>query len=121
MGLHLLLWLLPLAGPRWVPGFDVWLLRFDGYGAVLQHGLVVYWCLLASWVLILAGLYFYVAAARFALILIVIISAALSLTWGIRVLTSYESALDSLLAVVDGVVLGMAYWSPVRAEFEKQR
>jgi hypothetical protein len=65
--LHLAVWLLPLAGPRWLAGFDVWLLRFDGYGALLQHGQILFWCLLASW------------------------------------------------------LLAMAYWSPVRAEFEKQR
>lgn len=121
IGLHLFLWLLPLAGPRWIPGFDVWLLRFDGYGAAMQHGPVLYWCLLACWVLILVGLFFYVAAARFALVLLVAVSATLSLTWGVRVLTAYESTLDTLAAVIDGVVLAVAYWSPVRAEFEKQR
>ena len=119
--MHLAVWLLPVAGPRWLKGFDVWLLRFDGYGALLQHGQILYWCLLTSWLLILTGLFFYVAASRFALVLLIAVSAILSFTWGIRVLTSYESALDSLLAAIDGIVLAMAYWSPVRAEFEKQR
>jgi len=119
--LHVVLWLAPLAGPGWLDMYDVWLLNFDGYGASIGYHPVVYWTLFATWLLILAGLFFYVSAARMGMIALVGLSIGLSFTWGIRVLTPLEAALGPLLAVVDGAVLAMAYCPPVGAEFDRHR
>jgi len=119
--LHVILWLSPLAGPHWLAMYDVWLLDFDGYGAAIDYHPVLYWTLLASWLLMLAGLFFYVSAARVGMIALVALSIALSLAWGIRVLTPLEAALGAMLAVVDGALIAMAYCRPVGAEFERPR
>lgn len=119
--LHLLLWLGPVFGPGRLPVFDVWLLNFDGYGASMAYSPVLYWCLFASWLLVFAGLFFYVAAARAGLLVLFFISLSLGLVWGVRVLTPYEAAASPLLAAVDGIVITMAYSSPVRAEFDRRR
>ena len=119
--LHVILWLGPFTDHPWFEAFDVWLLDFDGYGASLPYNPILYWCLFASWLLILTGMFFYVSAARAGLIALTVISIVLNIVWGIRVLTPYETALSELLAVVDGALIVMAYWSPVRAEFERDR
>lgn len=119
--LHVLLWSAPLAGPGRLKTFDVWLLDFDGYGAFIDYSPVLYWCLFASWLLVFAGLFFYVAAARTGLVILIGISIGLSLAWGIRVLTPYEAAAGPLLAVIDGAVIAMAYLAPIRMEFERHR
>lgn len=119
--LHALLWLEPFMTHPWSENLDVWLLDFDGYGAALPYNPVLYWCLFASWLLILAGLFFYVAAARTGLVVLTITSIALSIAWGVRVFTPYDVALGELLAVVDGALIVMAYWSPVHEEFAQAR
>lgn len=119
--LHAWLWLAPVMELGRTPGYGAWLLELDGYGAAIAYHPVLYWSLFASWLLILAGLFFYVAAARFGLLVLVIVSAGLSLGWGIRVLTPMEAALFPLLAVIDGAVLAMAYCPPLRDEFQRGR
>lgn len=119
--LHAVLWLGPLIEHPWLKGFDVWLLDFDGSGAVVPYNPILYWCLFSSRLLVLTGLFFYVAAARSCLVLLTIASIVLSITWGIRVLTPYEVALSELLSVVDGTLIAMAYWSPVSEEFARAR
>lgn len=119
--LHAWLWLAPVTEIGWRPGYGAWLLEFDGYGASIAYHPVLYWSLFASWLLILAGLFFYVAAARFGLIALIGISAGLSLGWGVRVLTPVEASLVPVLAVIDGAVLAMAYCSPLRDEFQRGR
>lgn len=119
--LHLVLWLVPAAGGGWLDGFRGWLLDFDGYGADIRYTPVLYWCLFASWLLILAGLFFYVAAARSGFLALTGISIVLSSYWGVRVFAPREAALDTLLAVIDGALIAMAYFSPVRTEFQRQR
>lgn len=119
--LHLVLWLVPLSDGGWVDGFGGWLLDFDGYGAAVRYNPVLYWCLFSSWLLILAGLFFYVAAARSGFLVLTGISIGLSFYWGVRVLAPREAALDSLLAVIDGALIAMAYFSPLRMEFHRPR
>lgn len=119
--LHVLLWLAPLWAHRWLASYDVWLLDFDGYGASLSYSPVLYWCLFASWLLVLAGLFFYVAAARAGLVILIGISIVLGLMWGTRVLTPVEAALGPLAAVIDGALIAMAYCRPVNTEFERDR
>lgn len=119
--LHAVLWLAPLVEHPWLESLDVWLLDFDGSGAVAPYNPILYWCLFSSWLLILTGLFFYVAAARSGLVLLTIISVALSIAWGIRVFTPCEAALSELLSVIDGALIAMAYCSPVRDEFARAR
>ena len=107
--LHILLWLEPFIKHPWSESLDVWLLDFDGYGAALPYNPVLYWCLFASWLLILVGLFFYVAAARTGLVVLTITSIALSIAWGVRLFTPYDVTLGELLAVVDGALIVMAY------------
>lgn len=118
--LHTYLWLIPVMALE-PTDYGAWLLELDGYGAAIAYHPALYWSLFATWLLILAGLFFYVSAARFGLLLLIIASAGLSLGWGIRVLTPLEAALFPLLAVVDGVVLAMAYCPPLRDEFQRGR
>lgn len=118
---HLLVWLAPLFGPEVLEGYDVWLLNFDGYGASIAYSPVLYWCLFASWLLLFAGLFFYVSAARAGLILLIAATLGLDLAWGIRVLPPHEVIAGSLLAVIDGALIAMAYLPPVRTEFDRHR
>jgi len=118
--LHVLLWLAPLAAVD-LTGHGAWLLELDGYGAAIAYHPVLYWSLFTTWLLVLAGLFFYVSAARFALLALIGISAGLSLGWGIRVLTPAEAALFPVLSVIDGAVLAMAYCPPLRDEFQRGR
>lgn len=119
--LYVVLWLAPFAAHRWLEVFNVWLLDFDGYGALIAYSPVLYWCLFASWLLILTGLFFHVPTARPGFVILTVISVGLGFVWGVRVLTPYEAALGSLLAIIDGALIAMAYWSPVQAKFERPR
>lgn len=119
--LHTVLWLGPFTEQPWLESVDVWLLDFDGYGAAMPYHPILYWCLFASWLLVLVGLFFYVSAARGGLILLILVSLALGIAWGVRVLAPHEVVLSELLSVIDGALIVMAYWSPVRAEFARAR
>jgi hypothetical protein len=119
--LHGFLWLAPVFGPGRIAGFDAWLLNFDGYGASIAYSPVLYWCLFASWLLVLTGLFFYIPAARAGLVILLVITTGLGLAWGIRVLTPFETAAASLLAIAGGVLAAMSYLPPVRVEFGRHR
>jgi len=119
--LHAFLWLAPVLGEDWLTGYDAWLFELDGYGAAVGYSAVLYWCLFASRLLVLAGLFFHVTAARAVFVILVGVSIVLGFMWGIRVLAPFEAALGVLAAVIDGALIAMAYCPPVRAEFERAR
>ncbi len=110
-----------LIGWFYVPSNEVeaqlWFI--DGYGAVLGVGLPVYWLLVAIRALILIGLLSLHPTARTLFLVLTAISVSLSLFWGYRVTSPIEGPFLFLATIVDGIIIGLAYYSPVSQEFGK--
>ena len=91
----------------------------DGYGAILHASLPVYWLLVAMRGLVLIGLLSLHPTARILFLVLTVVSIALSLFWGYRVTAPIEGPFLFLATIVDGIIIGLAYYSPVSREFSK--
>ena len=93
------------------------LLATDGYAAVIDGGLPLYVLFLSARLLIMFGLLTFHPAARTLFLLFVIVSVGMSVFWGYRVTAPIEAPFIYLEALIDGIILALAYYSPASQAF----
>ena len=113
--LSVVLHLLPDAFPSSDPGIKR-LLRFDGYHAVVYSNafsVVPIWLALFAFV----GLFFLQNWGRYLFLLAVASYVATSLLFGYRVGVPIEMFLGDIVSILDGVILAVAFSSPIKEHF----
>lgn len=96
-------------------------LGWSGFGAVLILPPVVYWATVALWIAATIGVYFFIPAARLLYTCLVGLTLFSSLIGGMHVSLPVEAFLLTIATLSDGAVLVLAYWSPLRKQFNDPR
>ena len=92
----------------------------DGYAAIVDGGLVLWALQLTIRFLLLLGLIAFHPTARFLFLAFVCVSVLLTIFFGYRITTPVESPFLVLETLIDGVILALAYYSPVSRAFSTQ-
>ena len=93
----------------------------DGYAAVIHGGIPLWALLVVVRALILFGLLSFHRIARLLFLLLTIGSVLMTLFWGYRVTSPLEAPFYYLETLVDGVILALAYYSPVSRRFSAKQ
>ena len=118
--LIVILWTMPFYDHLWLSAEMLDLVRWSGYAAIAPVSDLLYWGSFFLWLLILTGLFLFIRVTRLAFFLYLLVYAMLQILWGVQVSTPIEMFLSSVLGVIDGVLLSMAYFSSVSSEFKSQ-
>jgi hypothetical protein len=101
--------------PEW---YD--LLRWDGYDAKIgEYPVWIDYVLFAITVAVSAMLYFFVGIARQIYLFLVIFYALSAFIWGVRVYAPIEQFIWGLVAMSDGALLTMIYFTSIAQRFNK--
>lgn len=93
------------------------LLSYGGFGAVWEGNEAFDQALFGAWIACAFGMYFYRKAFRFAFLFLVIVTAPITLLYGVSVETSVGAFFIDIVNIADGMVLALAFFSPVKDEF----
>jgi hypothetical protein len=93
------------------------LASWEGYGAYMAAGTWIHWPIFALWMIAAAGLWFFQAWARLSYAILVVLGIGLVPLSGFMVAPPWEALVYSLTLTLDGLVLGMAYFSTLRSRF----
>jgi len=109
-------WFLPYTYTFWAPE-ESSLLSYSGYGASLQLPNIVGNFIFAVWTILALGLFYFYRIARSGLIAFILINFLLIPFNGVSVETGVGSLLLGVTQVLDGVIMAMAFYSPLADEF----
>jgi hypothetical protein len=114
-------------GTYWLPYFDTGLFpdgmndmrTYDGLFAILPMtpGLEILIFILGAAIPI--AMYFFVAGSRLAFVTLTVVLLVAHLGFGVRVLTPIDVFLGDLIALLDGAILAIAYFTSVASRFER--
>lgn len=93
------------------------LLRHDGSMAILPLPTFVVGLLVLLWVAAAIGLWQFNRHARLGFLLLTVTSVALTALGGVAVQLPFEEVLEYAVALMDGAILAMAYFSPLKGKF----
>ena len=94
------------------------LLAYSGYGAIMQGGAVFGYAIFTAWIACAIGLFLFYNVARTAYVGLIIFTTALVPLLGTTVETAGGSLLIDISSIMDGAILAMAFFSPIRNEFK---
>jgi hypothetical protein len=97
------------------------LLKFNGYGAMVQGITPLYYLLIAVRLIILIGLLSFHPTARLMFLAYVVATMPASILLGFRVIPPIEQPFLYLESVLDGVILALAYYSSVSERFREAK
>ena len=92
-------------------------LSYYGHGAIIELHPNLDYPIFISWVLIAIGLFFYINIARTAFMIMTVIFLAISPLLGLSVETAGGLARLGLMAMLDGAIIIMAFFTPVASKF----
>ena len=109
----------------WLPAFDsafysedtLTMRQWDGWGAVLPAIPLLNIALFIAGVAIPAFMFFFVSWSRAAFLVLTVGYALLGLGWGVRVATPADAFLGEVVALFDGAILTLAYFSSLAPRF----
>jgi hypothetical protein len=93
------------------------LLSYGGHGAIFVGPDLFHEAIFVAWLVAAAGLLLFRKLARSLFLILAVVTTALSPLYGLSVETAGGTALVSIANMADGVVLALAYFSPVKDEF----
>ena len=103
----------------WLSQYEIDFLSNNGAQAVVVIPDIAYHFLMLSWVASSIGMFFYINLARKAFALILIFTVLLSPFLGWLVFSPIESTIVSILNIIDGALIVMAYFTSISLNFEK--
>jgi hypothetical protein len=109
-------WFLPYTY-GYLDGFTGSLLSYAGHDAIFVGPELLHYAMFASWLVSAVGLLLFRKFARTLFLILVVFTTALSPLLGITVETAGGATLLSIANMADGLVLALAYFSPVKTEF----
>ncbi|WP_092999113.1 hypothetical protein [Thiohalomonas denitrificans] len=93
------------------------LLSYGGHDAVFVGPELFHNVIFVAWLVAAVGLLLFRKLARSLFLILVVTTMALSPLYGLSVETAGGATLISIANMADGVVLALAYFSPVKNEF----
>jgi len=70
-----------------------------------------------AYIVAIIGLYRFWSFARPLFVIVIIVGLILTLSFGPRIQTRPEASFDDAVSVLEGVVIALLYWSPIREKF----
>ena len=117
LGLYVLWFFFPYIDPLIYDEDRLELWSYSGFDALLEFPAWHFYLWLVFNAVITVGLYRFDAWSRDLLIICYILSYFLSPIYGTAVQSPISGVLGSLVTLLDGVVIGMAYFSPIASRF----
>ena len=120
VALYVGLFFFPIIDSRFYSPEEIDLMTWAGYGAAFSRDVLVYlaYGLLLAYGIIGIGLIYFRSWARDCFLLLVIILVLTSFAYGVNILTEASMAYLQLLNIIDGLIIGIIYFSALRKEFE---
>ena len=109
-------WFLPYTY-SYLDSFTGSLLSYAGHDAIFVGSELFHNAIFTAWLAVAVGLILFRKIARTALFILVVATTALSPLYGVSVETAGGATLISIANMSDGLVLALAYFSPVKNEF----
>ena len=115
--LSTIFWALPFLDHYYLSDEAIELLGANGWGSIIPNSSLIYWGLYVFWVLVSAGLILRLSIARSAYAGGIIIIGIANFAWGFRVHTPLEAGIGNIIAMLDGAILVMCFFTSVCHEF----
>lgn len=116
--LYAMLVALPMLDHNWLNEEQMDVLSWNGYAAAIEVPVAAWRGFTVVWFAIMFGLVLRFGWARPALLIWLSVSLGLNAVGGMITLTPAETTLSSAGYILDGVVLALAYASPVANDFK---
>lgn len=114
-------WLLPLMYDQGLSSAQRELVDLNGIYSVLPTNAVMYWGLLGVWLGASVGVFLFLGMARALFAVVVLITIGMTPFSGFVVLTPLEATVSAVIGILNGVIVGLAFLSPVSREFSGSR
>ncbi len=109
-------WLIP--GCLFAENYD--LLAWDGRTAAFTLPAWIERALVALWIAVAVGLWRFNRWARGTFLALTVLSLIMTALGGMDVRLAFEAVLEDAVALIDGVILALAYFSPLKEKFAKR-
>ena len=93
------------------------LLSYTGFAATIQFSDTVSWIIFFMFLFCSLGMYLYRKIFRTAFLLLLTTITIISSLTGVSVITGVDVMLNDITSILDGAVLAMAYFSPIKDKF----
>ena len=114
---YVLFVLYPLIGPAPESPFAGQIISLSGYGSAFELPEAVDWAIIVLWILLAIGIYNFKRLARTGYLVLLILELAVLPFIGMQILTAAELFLFSIVCILDGAILAMAFFSSVSEKF----
>lgn len=117
LGLYVLWFYFPYLDPYLFDDERLAIWDYTGFDAKFEFPLWHYYLWLAFWAVVTYGLYNFAKWSRDLLIIGYIVGYFLAPVYGTAIQSPVSSVLGNLNTLLDGIIIGMAYFSPVAERF----
>ena len=117
-GLYLLWFYFPHVEPLFFDEERLEIWDSSGFDAILQFPIWYYYLWMALYAVISIGLFQFNPWSRDLLIITYIIGFFLNPIYGTVIESPLSRSVGSLIGLIDGIILGMAYFSPISERFK---
>lgn len=96
------------------------LMTWSTYGAAFSRDVLIYLTFgsLIAYGIVCIGLIYFKPWARECFLLLILVLFFMTFTFGINILTAASSAYFQLMNIIDGFIIAIIYFSPLRNEFK---
>ena len=120
LGVYVLWYCFPYLDPHLFNQERLVIWSYSGFDAKFEFPQWHSYLWLAFWVVVTYGLYRFAKWSRDALIIGYIVGYFLAPIYGTDIQSPVSSVLGDLTTLLDGIIIGMAYFSPVAERFNKR-
>ena len=117
--LAIVFWAIPYFDYMWLSNEEMQILDLGGFGSKLPASDLYYWVTLILWLVISAGLYFYINIARVAFVVCMVLFTVIGLFDGILILSALEATLSTIITLSDGALIVLMYFTSIADKFSK--
>ena len=117
LAIYLAWYFLPVFDTPYLSEQSLELLSRHGYGALINVSYAMDDFLFAVGIIVTLGMYFFVPIARVVFLILLLTGIVLTQFYGVVVETGVSRMLGSVVTLLDGVIIAMAFSEPVRNHF----
>ena len=117
--LTVIFWVIPMIDYHWRTEQELSFLGSSGWNSILPISPFFYWVSLSVWVVVSIGLLKRVKYFRSIYFVVIVSTAISSFLWGYIVRSPLEYGIESIVMLLDGSILTMAYFTSVSKSFER--
>lgn len=93
------------------------LLAYGGYGAIYQGNEMLDRVIFGAWMISAFGMFLFRKMARTVFLILIVVTTPASVLYGVSVETAGGALMLDIANIADGMVLALAFFSPVKDEF----